>query len=416
MSRTTALTKLRATATGERRQTAAQALKALPPHLPLIPEASDGQARLESLFLANLNRLPVVAHPTDPPFAIHRCTPGVTDIVIEVARPHLGTVLNNTLPRAVPEQDLDGIPGLRAHHHRGYLVLEHLRLAGRIRIPLASTRWNWVRSWMLTGLPAGTVAPWATHPHELLPVEEEALLSRAESEPGTGAAESARMASALLRRLRLLHGAPLPRCWPFYNVWPNPIPRTSSGARLLNLEWGSRPTALELVERLTDPRSPIALPAPLRAHTRIHDGDTPWVRLHAEHNSQLLLRSNFLPSGPPHTWPSEHGPHRPPWRLATRADELSALDLVVEALTGAHPLVERGDLRLARRREGGWDLFAPRLHFGLLEHLRQVAHSPACPHLWPTDIEDMLSPYGEFSIVRVRGVDLVFHDPTQGGG
>jgi hypothetical protein len=210
MSRTTALTKLRTTATGELRQTAAKALRALPPHLPTIPEASDGQARLESLFLANLNRLHTVAHPADPPFAIRRCTPGVTDIVIEIARPHLSAVLNQTLPRAVPDQDLDGIPGLRAHHHRGHLVLEHLRLAGRIRIPL--------------------------------------------------------------------------------------------------------------------------------------------------------------------------------------------------------------DLHVARRRSGGWDLFAPWLHFGLLEHLRQVAHSPACPRLWPADIQDMLSPYGEFTIVRIRGVDIVFHDPAPGEG
>ncbi|NKY96768.1 hypothetical protein [Nocardiopsis alborubida] len=416
MSRTTALTKLRTTATGEGRQTAAKALRALPPHLPPIPEASDGQARLESLFLANLNRLPVVSHPTDPPFAIRRCTPGVTDIVIEIARPHLSAVLNETLPRAVPDQDLDGIPGIRAHHHRGHLVLEHLRLAGRIRIPLTSTQWHRTRSWMLTGLPAGTVAPWATRPHEMLPLEEEELLFQAESEPGPGAAESARMSSALLRRLRLLHGAPIPRCWPFYNVWPNPVPRNSSGARLLNLEWGSRPTALELAELLTDARSPIALPAPLRTRTHVHAGDTPWVRLHAEHDSQLLLRHNPLPSQSPRPWSSEHGPQRPPWRMTARADELSALDLVMEALTGAHPLVDRSDLRVARRREGGWDLFAPQLHFGLLEHLRQVAHSPACPHLWPADIEDMLSPYGEFSIVRVRGVDIVFHDPTQGQG
>ncbi|OLT25310.1 hypothetical protein BJF83_23185 [Nocardiopsis sp. CNR-923] len=414
MSRTLALAKLRAIATGEAPQTALSAVRALSPLAPLIGQASDGQARMESLFLANLNNLDAVTHPTDPPFAIRGCTPTGHDIIVHIARPHASAVLNETLPHLVPGQDVRGVPGLRARHHRGFLVLEHLRLAGRIRIPLTHRQWVRSRSLLLAGLPAGTVVAWADHPRELLPAEEDSLAWRTESAPGAATAEAAQMMSALLRRLHLMRGTSVPGCRPFYDVWANSVGRTHAGARLVNLEWGSRPTSPRLAELLTDARSPVALPEALRVRTRVHGLDVPWVRIYAEHGNQLLLRHNPLETSSHPARVPDHGPHRPPRRTPAWADDLTALDMVVRALTGEYPALDRQALHVTRRSGGGWDLVAPGLHYGLLEHLRQVAHSRAYPYLWPADVHDLVSLYDQRSVARVRGVDFAFHDRTHG--
>jgi hypothetical protein len=414
MSRTASLAKLRATATGEAPQAALSAVRALSPLAPLIDRASDGQARLESLFLANLNKLDTVDHFADPPFAIRRCTPTAHDIIVHIAQPHVSAVLTETLPHLVPDQDVRGVPGLRARHHRGFLVLEHLRLAGRIRIPLSHRQWLRSRSLLLTGLPAGTVVAWDAHPRDLLPVEEDSLAWRTESAPGAAASEAAQVASALLRRLHLMHGAPVSGCRPFYNVWANSVGRSHDGARLVNLEWGSRPTSPRLAELLTDARSPVALPEALRVRTHVHGLDVPWVRIYAEHGNQLLLRHNPLETSSHAAQVPDHGPHRPPRRTSARADDLTALDMVVRALTGEYPALSREALHVARRNGGGWDLVAPTLHYGLLEHLRQVAHSRDHPFLWPIHVQDMVCLYDQRSVARVRGVDFVFHDPTDG--
>lgn len=413
MPRTLNLAHLRATATGERRQAAVRAITTLPARSELIPEAGDGQARLESLFLAALNSFDHVGHPADPPFGIARCTPAADQVTLEVARPLMSAVLAAVLPLTVPSEDLYGVPGLRAHHHRDHLVLQHLRLAGRIRIRLPHPQWRRIRNWLRTGLPAGTSAHWVEHPLALTRQEEESLAWRPQTDAGAGAGQSNRLMSAMLRRLHLLRGQAVPGCDPFYNVWFFSVARNDTGARLLNLEWGSRPTSLELAELLTEPGSPIALPEPLRVHTHVHGGDTPWVRIHTALDGRLLLRHNPLPGMglEPHLPTS--GGHRPPRRPVRTVDDLTALDLVLGALTAPVPLLERADLHVARRRGGGWTLTVPRRHFELLEHLRRIAHSPAHPNLWPADVEDVLSLWEGRSLLRVRGVDFVFQDAQE---
>lgn len=67
---------------------------------------------------------------------------------------------------------------------------------------------------------------------------------------------------------------------------------------------------------------------------------------------------------------------------------------------------------MSHRVGEGWDLTSSHWFSGLLEHLREIAFSPAYPHLWSTDTQDMLSLYDERSVVRVRGVEFVFHNPV----
>ncbi len=411
MYRNTSLSRLRSVATGERHQTASRAVRRLVYPAPLIAQASDGQARLESLFLANLDRLDRVWHRADPPFVIRRCAPAVEDIIVEIARPHLSAVLAESLPCVIPGQDLHGVPGLRVRHCGGHLVLEHLRLAGRIRIPLSGVQWRKTRSWLSGGLGTpGTVVAWAEHPQGLMKDEEKSLSWQTQAQAGLGAGEAAQLISAVLRRLQLLRGPVVPGCLPFWNVWSNSIARNDSGARLWNVEWGSRPTALELAKLLTDARSLLALPESLRAHIQIHQGDEPWVRVHTEHDSQLLLRHNPLQSVLGRAEAPTDGPYRPPRGPARGLDDASALDLVVGALTQDAAVVERRDLHVVRRAGGGWDVHAPGGHYQLLRRLREAAHSCAFPHLWAKDVEDILSLRDQRSIVRVRGVEFVFHD------
>lgn len=405
MSRTVALSYLRATATGERHQSALRALRALDPWQPLIAQASDGQARLESLFLGALDRFDRVYHSVDPPFGIAWCTPAIGGIEISVARPHLRSVLAAVLPSSFPEADLRGIPGLRVHHYRRHLVLEHLRLSGRIRIPMTSGQWHRALPWLSARVPAGTEPAWFKSPTALTQEEEDGLSSGLAVNPGTGAGETCAVMSALLRRLQLLRRAPLVY-EPFENVWLSPVRRNDSGARLINLEWGSKPTSRELAQQLTDPSSPLALPERLRGCCQ--DTGLGRMQLSAPLGTQILLRHNPV-GGTAQDVVS--GPHRPPRRATARGDELAVLDLVIDALSGDRPLVDREELHIARRPNGGWDVRGPSYSSPLLEHLRQLAHTRTYRNLWPQDLEDMLELPGGPTVVQVRGVEVVFHDP-----
>ncbi|WP_235006363.1 hypothetical protein [Nocardiopsis sp. JB363] len=376
----------------------------------VIPEATDGQARLESLFLSSLDHLHKVEHHEDPPFAIERCTPGHDALIVHIARPHLTQVLNACLPCAVPDQDFMGIPGLRVHRSGRYLVLHHLNLAGRILIEASQQQWMWAHTWLRTGSPTGTVWPWAENPKNLLPIEHDALAWRAPARPGPVAAEAAQLGSAFLRRLGLLRGTPVKGCWPFYKLWSNPRYTRSDGSRLMHLEWGSHPDAQELARMLTDARSAIALPAHLRQRTQVHP-TTGWVRLHTALGNQILLRHNPLEdlALPGEVAIPDRGPHRPPVLRPAHEEDSRVLVQVIDALTGEYGQFTTEELRVTRRAQGGWDLYPPTTAFGYLEHLRKLAFSRTYPGLWPADIEDTAVFYDGREVVRVRGVDFVVH-------
>lgn len=410
MSRRSDRDKHRSQATGESHTMAHNAIAALAPHGLVIPTASDGQARFESLVFKRLNRLHRTEHRNDPPFTVKRCTPEVNSITVDIAQPHLSAVLNTLLPCAMSGEELQGVPGLRVYHQGRFLVLHHLRLAGRILIPASADQWEWAQTWLRSGLPSGTVVVWWEHPTGMLPIEDSDLSWRTEAHPGPVETEACQLASALLRRLGLVHGAPIPGYWPFYDLWSNPIPSVDGGI-VFHLEWGTNPDSHELAQRLTDPRSPIALPEPLRARTQFREG-SPRVRLHTSRGNQVLLRHSPLVDMPLHDSEriSDLGPHRAPFGGPSKETDLLALKRIVAALTGEHALFPVSELRIRRRSKGGWTLTPP-TSSGLLEHLRILACSRSYSNLWPSDLQDMLSLYDGRDVVRVRGVDFVFDQP-----
>lgn len=419
MSRPTYLARMRSGATGESRSTAAQAIAALPARAAIIPEAVQDQARLETDLLLGLRNLISMGPPYDPPLGIARRTPFRDGLILEIARPHLTDALTLWMPHSDADGEFHGIPGLRARHLGRHLQLHHLSLDATVHIPASRAQWTWARD-KVHAAHTGLGEPlWDREPGVFTALENDTLGVRRDLFKGPGMQESARLGSALLRRLGLLTTHDAKGIAGYVDVWRG-LSWSRHGGFPVHMEWGRAHHVAALAEQLTDAASEVALPQPLRqsVERRLH---APTIKIRSELDIEVQLRPCPVSAdGPLWEWEERrplHGLHRVPRHRRSRMLPEAVHGILVDAFSTEEGRALTGrDFQITPRVEGGWDVTGFDRLSRPVEFLRFLALSSAFAGLWPTDLQDATGVYSSDRcprMVRICGVDVAFVWPPQ---
>jgi hypothetical protein len=246
----------RAAHTGETYQQALTGLRQLKPGTPPVPDAgSQDQAFLESCVLERLGRCDKDRWRYYMlPFAVRSVTPHPDEIVIRIPAEFLPDVLREILPGWPAEHDdrdtpeVYGIPGLRARHEQGRIVLARPGFPGRVAIPASRDRWRKAAlvAADLNGGPGNFHMPWLTSPADWHPAE----IRFTEAWPERFCPDgrdygSSLFESQLLRRLPGL--CPAPRAI-YHDLWINRHTATCA----IQFEWENGPSRAAVLGRLLD--------------------------------------------------------------------------------------------------------------------------------------------------------------------
>ncbi|MFY7065694.1 hypothetical protein ACOQFV_07515 [Nocardiopsis changdeensis] len=410
MSRHISLARARAAATGETHLTAAKAIAALPAESSIIPEATLGQAHLETDLLLGLRDLIYMGPPYDVPVAVTRRTPARDGLVLEIARPHLTDTLTLWLPYTDIDGEFHGIPGLRARHRGHRLELRLLSQDATVTIPVSRAQWGWARTHVHAVHDYRGTPLWAQDPTCLTAVERDTLARRRKRFHGPHAQHWYRLGSAMLRRLGLLTTHHVTGFAGHADLW-----RGLSWAGPLNMEWGRPHHVAALTEQLTDPSCPTALPAPLR-HSVEHDSERSISRIRSARGIELQLRPcTASGDGPIWEWEKHlplHGPYRAPHRRSSQLLPDAVRSLLIDAFTGDHAsTLGVAAPQITARGGGGWNVSHVDGLLGAVGFLRYLAQSQRFADLWPRDLQDATdinTTHGPWRMVRICGVDVAF--------
>ncbi len=414
MSRHTELIRARSAATGESHATVFKAIAALPAGAPVIPEATDDQARLETDLLLELRDLGTMGPPYDPPLGITRCTPSPDRAVLEIARPHLSDALTLWLPRSDADSEPLGVPGLRVRHRGRFLELRQLGLDALVKIPATRAQWSWARD-QVHALHTCLGTPlWSTDPLSLTALERHTIAMRHKHFQGPGSLESVRLGSALLRRLRLLKTHNATGVAGYSDLWRG-LPSSRFGGFPVHLEWGRPHHVAALARQLADPASLVALPGALRQ--TLEQSSSSTIHIRSAHDIEVALRPCPVSfDGPLWDWERRlplHGTHQAPQKRPSHLSPVTVLNILIDAFTNEHfgPLA-REELQIKPRGSNGWYVVLPdRIHHPV-EYLRILAWSRVFAGLWPTDLQDAVDVHDTgrlLRMVKLSGVDVAFH-------
>lgn len=248
----------RMTQTGESHNQAIVEIRRIPAGALPIPEAAHtDQAFLESCFLEAIGQCPKDRwRPRLLPFAVRSVTPRPDELIVRVPAEFLPDIIGGIMPSwaAADEEagtvsQVHGIPGLRARHQQGRVVLTRPGLTGRISIPAPAGRWRKAAliAADLGGRDHGMQMPWLTHPFDWHPAEARWVASwPGHYSPDSRQYRDSLLASQILRRLPGL--CPVPRAY-YHDLWFNRFGDTCA----IQFEWALGFPHHVVLSRLLDP-------------------------------------------------------------------------------------------------------------------------------------------------------------------